>query len=92
MRLGVKDVKLPLGIALDGWEVLLGGGLACVVVGAAEKMRVLVWIGIGLIVIWVITVFLVNLGILRPITRKKKAKEGGGTASKKTKPAKGKKS
>ena len=79
MRVGVKDVKLPFGIVLDGWEVLLGGGLACVVVGvAANTVRFLVWVGIGLIFIWVVTVFLVNLGILKP-TSHRKPKEGGGS-------------
>ena len=62
MKVGTQDVKLPFGIALDRWEVLLGGGIACVVVGAvAESVRFLVWIGLALIVLWVITVFLVNL-------------------------------
>ena len=80
MRVGVKDVKLPFGIALDGWEVLLGGGLACVVVGVAAKtVHFLVWVGIGLIALWVVTVFLVNLGTLGR-TSGSKTKEGGGTA------------
>jgi hypothetical protein len=80
MRVGAKDVRLPFGIVLDGWEVLLGGGIACIVIGVAAKtVRFLVWVGIGLIVLWVITVFLVNLGVLRT-TSGPKAKEGGGSS------------
>jgi hypothetical protein len=80
MRVGVKDVKLPLGIALDKWEVLLGGGLACIVVGVAAKtVRFLVWIGIALIIVWVVTVFLVNLGLLKANTGSEPS-EGGGAA------------
>ena len=82
MRVGVKDVKLPFGIVLNGWEVLLGGGIACIVVGVAAKtVHFLIWVGIGLIALWVITVFLVNLGILGPSP---KAKEGGGSSKPKT--------
>jgi hypothetical protein len=74
-----KGIQLPLGISVDGWEVLLGGGIACIAVGAAEKMRLLEWIGIGIIVLWVIAVFLVNLGIIGS-TSKAKAEEGGGSS------------
>jgi hypothetical protein len=74
-----KGIQLPLGISVDGWEVLLGGGVVCIAVGAAEKMPLLEWIGIGIIVLWVIAVFLVNLGIVGPAP-KVKTEEGGGSS------------
>jgi hypothetical protein len=80
MRVGAQDVRLPFGIVLDGWEVLLGGAIACIVVGVvAKNVRFLVWIGVGLIVLWVITVVLVNTGIL-PSRPRPKAGEGGGSS------------
>lgn len=80
MRFGAQDVRLPFGIVLDGWEVLLGGGIACIVVGAVAKpARFLLWVGVGLIGLWVIAVILVNMGIL-PSRPRPKAGEGGGSS------------
>lgn len=81
MRLKTKDVNFPGGISVDGWEVLLGGGIVCIVVGALAKgVRFLIAVGVALIVLWVITVFLVGLGILKPIGSKG-PREGGGPAA-----------
>lgn len=80
MRFSTKDVKLPGGIALDKWEVLLGGAIACFVVGlASSTVRFLIWVGVGLLVIWIATVFLVNLGYLKAKSDPP-PREGGGSA------------
>ena len=83
-RLGTKAIKF-WGITFTEWEVLLGGGIVCTVVGAVTKgVHFLLWVGLALIALWVLAVILVNLGILRPVRRKprkpRKPRKGGGVA------------
>lgn len=48
-----------------------------------EELRFLIWIGLALLVVWVVTVFLVNLGILKPRSTSVPG-EGGGAAESST--------
>jgi hypothetical protein len=72
-----------LGFKFDGWDVLCGGALACFIVGGLEGSTrpLVIYIGIGLIALWVISVIMVNLGILD--RKRPESKPGGETASKK---------
>ena len=81
MRINTKSVSILGKITLDGWEVLLGGAIALFVVGGAFRgEHFLVFVGVGLLVLWVVMVFLVQLGYVKPIIRKPESK-GGGSAT-----------
>jgi hypothetical protein len=63
----------------DGWEVLAFAGLVWIAVCAlVDDLRDYLWIGFVLLVLWVVTVFLTNLGVLRP----RKPADGGGATPK----------
>jgi hypothetical protein len=55
-------------VKLDGWEVIAGVGLVCVLVGylADPDIDWLKWLGAGLIGLWLILVILVLLGVIKP--------------------------
>jgi len=66
------------GITFDGWEVLLAGGIACIIAGTqySQAHTLLMWLGIALVALWVIAVIVVNI-------RSRKAtlpSQGGGVA------------
>jgi hypothetical protein len=50
----------PNGITFDGWDVLLGGAIACWVVGGwvDNAPGFLVWLGLAHIVVWVVALVL----------------------------------
>lgn len=78
-RKGVGLQILGISVTLTGWDVLLGGGALFLIAAAAvDDARFLLWIGVALIVVWAVTVFLVNLGLLKPRASSDPA-EGGGT-------------
>ena len=73
-----KDISGPLGVKFDGWEVLLGGAVVCLI-GALTytKLQVpLFWVSGGLFALWVIMVFVANI-FLQP---RPTPNEGGGGA------------
>jgi|BarGraNGADG00212_1021973.scaffolds.fasta_scaffold10003_4 hypothetical protein len=81
MRINTKSVSIFGKIVLDGWEVLLGGAIACFVVGGAWRAEhFLIFVGIALLLLWVVMVFMVNLGYVKPLARKPPS-EGGGSAA-----------
>jgi hypothetical protein len=75
-------IKLPgnVGFSLDRWEVFLGGGVLCLVVGTVVKQaELLVWIGIVLLVLWVAITVLVTRNVINS-QPPQPPREGGGTA------------
>lgn len=64
---GTEDVGLPGGIKLDGWEVVAGIGIVCIIVSVlVDDLGWLLWVGIGLIALWLIVVILVLVGVIKP--------------------------
>lgn len=54
-----KNIKIGRdGITFDGWDVLLGGAIACWVVGGwfDNALGFLVWVGFAVLVVWVVAV------------------------------------
>jgi cytochrome b561 len=66
------------GMKFDGWEVLLAGGIACIIAGTqfSQAHTLLMWLGIALVVLWVIAVIVVNTRSRRPA----QPTQGGGAA------------
>lgn len=64
-------------IVFDGWEVLLGASLACFALGGVfgQVRTLLFWVGGVLLVLWLISVFLVNR-----FPKREPPSEGGGPA------------
>jgi hypothetical protein len=75
-------IKLPFGVSFsfDGWEVFLGGGVLCLVLSTVVKQaELLVWIGIGLLVLWVVMTILVTLNKVNSRSPRG-PRQGGGSA------------
>jgi hypothetical protein len=80
---GTKGVGIG-PVKFDGWEVLLGGGIAMLILGYAidNAPGFLVPLGVVLLALWLIAVVLVNLGIIgKPPTT---PSSGGASASDKS--------
>lgn len=63
-----RDISVTSLVKFDGWDVFLGGALAVLIIrytvhGTPGYLTV-VWI--GLLVVWIVMTFLVNLGIVPP--------------------------
>lgn len=75
---GTKKIKILGKIEFGGWDVLLGGAVALFIVGGLlPEERFLFFVGVGLIVLWLVMTFLVNLGIVK----KTPPAEGSGGAN-----------
>lgn len=54
------------GMKFDGWDVLLGGAIACLFTSVLihDARTVLLWVAASLGALWIVAVILSNLGFL----------------------------
>jgi hypothetical protein len=67
MRLGrTKGISIAGVVTFDGWDVLLGGGFAALILGATlDDVAFLLPVGVVLLLLWLVATALVNLGVIR---------------------------
>lgn len=78
-KAGTKGIGIG-PVDFDGWDVLVGGGIACIVVAStvAGAPPFLLYLGISLIVVWLVATVIVNVRAGRQPSPDQTS--GGGTA------------
>jgi hypothetical protein len=76
-------ITLPgnISFSFDRLEVFFGGGVVCLVLSTVvvKQAELLVWIGIALLVLWVVMTVLATLGVINSRTPRG-PRQGGGSA------------